>query len=103
MKKEDIIRAAEQELQWLRYYATSETRGKFDPNRSPYDQLVSIGYTKRVVPLHLRCVFMRLTSETPIRETDIEQMVISEEPRNPDKNILSALEVVLLKYPETHD
>lgn len=112
MEIEELIKNVEQELQWLKYYALAEVdqsiypdkngRRNFDPTRSPYDQLVSIGYTKRVTPLAMRCVFLRLTAETPIRDTPLEQMIPSTEGCNPDNNIFSALEVFLMKYPDKH-
>lgn len=114
MEKEELIKHADQELQWLRYYALADVdqktypnkngRNNFDPNRSPYDQLVSIGYTKRVIGLDRRCAFMRVTAETPLIETPLSNIVdAGGEPRNPDKNILSALEILLLKCPEEHE
>jgi hypothetical protein len=107
---QDLIKNAEQEIQWLRYYALAETnipgkngRRNFDPTRSPYEQLVSIGYTKRVIPLSMRCAFLRLTADTPISETPLEQMISSTEVCNPENNVFSALEVLLMKYPEKCD
>lgn len=103
MEKEDLIKAVEQELQWLRYYANAETRKSFDPSKSPYEQLASIGYTKRVISLDMRCAFIRLTAETPINETHIDQMIISTDRKNHSINVYTALEVFMLKYPEEHD
>jgi hypothetical protein len=110
---EELIKNVDTELQWLKYYALAEVdqsiypgmngRKTFDPTRSPYDQLVSIGYTKRVIPLSMRCVFLRLTAETPVKDTPLEQLTSSNEGRNPEKNIYSALEVLLMKYPEKHE
>lgn len=114
MEKEELIKQADQELQWLKYYALAEVdqkiypgkngRNNFDPNRSPYDQFVSIGYTKKVIALDRRCAFMRATAKTPIKETPLADIVdAGGEPRNPDKNILSYLEILLLKFPEEHE
>ena len=112
MEIEELIKSVELELQWLKYYALAEVdetiypgmngRSKFDPTRSPYEQLVSIGYTKRVIPLAARCAFLRLTAETPIKDTPIEQMTSINEGRNAENNIYSALEVFLMKYPDKH-
>jgi len=102
MEKEDLIKAVDQELQWLRYYANKETRESFDPSKSPYDQLTSIGYTKRVISLDMRCAFIRLTATTPISETPIDQMILSTDRRNHSSNVYTALEVFMLKYPEEH-
>jgi hypothetical protein len=103
MEISEIISAANQELQWLKYYANAETKQKFDPAKSPYEQLRSIGYTKRVIPLDHRCSFLRLTSGKPLKESAIDDMVPCDDYRNPAANILTALEIVLLKFPEEHD
>lgn len=103
MSKEELVKHAELELQWLRYYANEETRRTFDPTKSPYDQLVSIGYTKRVLPLQYRCVFVRLTSDISITDSAIEDIIESNEPRVIENNVYSALEVLLMKCPEEHD
>ena len=103
MKKEELIKEAELELQWLKYYANSDSRKVFIPTKSPYDQLVTMGYTKRFIPLHSRCAFLRVTAELPLVDASVEDMVESNNARNPENNILSALEVVLIKYPELHD
>ena len=100
MEKIELVKQAELELQWLRYYANSETRNSFDPTKSPYNQLISIGYTKRVLPLEWRCVFSRLTSKTPLRDTPIEEIFETTEPRDVENNIFSALEVFMIKYPD---
>lgn len=97
-------------MQWLKYYALAETnipgkngRRNFDPSKSPYEQFVSIGYTKRVTQLSMRCAFLRLTAETPIAETPIEKMIPSTDVCNSENNVYSALEVLLMKYPDKHD
>ena len=97
------MKNVEQELQWLKYYATEESRKNFDPMKSPYDQLVSIGYAKRYTPLYKRCIFLRLTADTPLKDTPLAQMIPNTGLRDPANNVLSALEVFMLKYPEEHD
>ena len=104
MEKAEIIKNAEQELQWLKYYANAETRKTFIITKSPYDQFRSIGYTKRVIPLSSRCVFLRVTANEPItKDTKLEDLIASNDLRNPEKNIFSALEFIMIKYPEDHD
>ena len=54
--KERLKKGVEHEIQWLRYYGLREDREKLDLSKSIYEQVRSIGYTKRVVPLDLRCI-----------------------------------------------
>jgi hypothetical protein len=57
MKKEELWKLVELEIQWLAYYGLGEDRKKLDLSKdSIYEQLRSIGYTKRVIPLDLRCI-----------------------------------------------
>jgi len=109
MEEKELIKNVELELQWLKYYALAESpfpdkngRHNFDPTKSPYDQLVSIGYTKRVTSLDKRCAFLRLTAKTPIKDTPLEEMISHDGLRDPENNVYSALEVFMLKYPEKH-
>lgn len=63
----------------------------FDPEMSPYDQLICIGYTKRVISLRKRCMFLRFKLEAA------GEYIVD----NSD-GTYSALEVYLKKYPEEH-
>ena len=96
MTKEELKVHVELELQWLRYYANEPSRLAFDPTRSPYDQLVSIGYAKRYTPLPYRCIFVRLTSVEPVKTAKVEDLVMSGFPRSIENNIYSALETYML-------
>jgi hypothetical protein len=103
MEKDELVKHVELELQWLRYYANEPSRMAFDPSMSPYSQLVSIGYAKRYFPLQYRCVFARMTASTPIKDTPLENITLTGDPRSPENNVLSALEVFMLKFPDEHD
>lgn len=111
MEKEELIKLVEQELSCLKYYALANVdqeiypgkngRTNFDASRSPYDQFVSIGYTKRVMALDRRCAHNRVTSKVPIKEASLEEIFnAGGEPVDHDKNIFSAVEVFLMKFPE---
>ena len=103
MTKEQLKKEVELELQWLKYYAFREDRENYDPSKLPYEQLRSIGYTKRVIPLQLRCGFCRVTSaELITKDTNIEDLVLSNDPRVIDKNIYTALDFWTIKFPEDH-
>jgi hypothetical protein len=102
MTKEELKTHVELELQWLRYYANEPSRLAFDPSKSPYDQLISIGYAKRYTVLAYRCVFVRITSVEPVKTAKIEDLIETGEPRSVEGNIYSALETYMLRYPEEH-
>lgn len=91
-----LIDAGKVEAEWIKYYGESKTRTleKFN-DCFFYDRIKSIGYTKRVVKLYNRCAMMRLTSNTPVLESTIEQLSISNEQRNHSKNIYTALEYLI--------
>jgi hypothetical protein len=104
MKYEDLFKYVEHELQWLRYYANRETRESLNSKSDLYRDLKSIGYTKRVIPLDLRCTCARISSDSPISEkSDIENLKVFSDPRNTDKNIFTPLEIFWMKYPEKRD
>ena len=101
MNYEELDKLVDQELQWLRYYATAETRQKLNINSDLYTELKSIGYTKRVIPLDRRCPAVMLTANTKIDiSTDIETIIQIGEPRDKEKNCFTPLEFYLIKYPE---
>ena len=100
MEKEEIRKNAEHELQWLKYYATAESRKLLVPTKPIYDQLVSAspGTSARNIPLKMRCSSMRISSDEKITiDTLLDKLHISDQP-----NAMSALEVYVIKYPEDH-
>lgn len=97
MKIEDIKKYVVHELEWLRYYAYIESKKNLNNQSSIYDQLQSIGYTKRVIPLPNRCSAAWIKFENG----DIE--LSKDQPRCIEKNIYTPLEVWLKVYPESFD
>jgi len=97
MKIEELKKYVIHELEWLRYYALEDSRKKLNNESSIYDQLVSIGYTKRVIPLPNRC------SAAWIKMIDNNIELSKEYPRCIEKNIYTPLEVWLKLYPESFD
>lgn len=95
MKIEELKKYVIHELEWLRYYALEESRKKLNNDSSVYDQLISIGYTKRVIDLPYRC------SATWIKFENGEIELSKEQPRCVEKNIYTPLEVWLKQYPES--
>jgi hypothetical protein len=101
MTKEELFKYVDTELQALRYYALEKTRMELNIDKPIYEQLVSIGYTKRVLPLPARCAHCRVTANEPItKDTPIESIEFSGSPRNSENNIYTGLEFWLIKYPE---
>ena len=93
MTEKEFEIAIEQEISWLRYYALK--RDELTESSNLYDDLISIGYTKRVIPLSDRCPKFIVTSENQITEkTRIEDLVIITERRNTQDNKFTPLEVL---------
>jgi hypothetical protein len=69
MNREELEKYIELEIQWLNYYANEESRKKLNENSDIYKDLKSIGYTKRVIKLDLRCCPCTITSDEIIKES----------------------------------
>jgi hypothetical protein len=97
--EKDFIEAIEHEINWLYYYAWYEDREKLNEKSDVYRDLSRMGYTKRVLPLDLRCPMYILTSDKPIEPgIKVEDLKIVQE-RRTDKN-LTPLEVAIKIWPE---
>ena len=97
MNYEDLLKYVEHELQWLRYYANSDTRKSLTVDSNIYEHLVSIGYTKRVIPLDRRCSPCTLTGSDIF---NIDSMIAIGEGRDSEKNKWTPLEVFWVNYPD---
>lgn len=93
MELQKLWNLATTEADWLRYYGHSDTRlsEPFEDEKF-YDRIVSIGYTKRVIPLPNRCAMSCITSDKPVTESEVEDLRIVSGPRNHDKNVYTPLE-----------
>jgi hypothetical protein len=101
MTIEELDKYIDHELQWLRYYANSDTRKELTESSNLYKDLASIGYAKRVMPLFYRCTPCSITSvtNTPICESSsLEDLISTSQSRN--ENSFSPLEVYWILYPE---
>ena len=93
MTESEFKIAIEQEISWLRYYALK--RDELTESSNLYDDLISIGYTKRVIPLWDRCPKLIVTSDMRITEkTPVKDLVIITERRNTQDNKFTPLEVL---------
>lgn len=95
---EKILKAAQTEADWLRYYGHSETRmiEKFEDCKF-YDRITSIGYAKKNIPLPQRCSMLNITSDKPVLESDITELKEEYSLRNHDNNVYTALEYLIAK------
>lgn len=101
MTKEELKKLIDHEIQWLSYYATRESRRSLTEHSSIYEHLVSIGYTKKIIPLDKRCTCGVVTSEQPItKDTKIEDVFLSINARDTKTNCFSPLETYWILYPE---
>ena len=99
MKIEELKKLVDLEVQWLYYYSHSESRKKLNENSNIYEDLVSIGYTKRVMRLDLRCCPCVITSDEIISEgTNISKLIKINNLRGENK--LSPIETYITVFPE---
>jgi hypothetical protein len=98
MEKNELWKIVELEVQWLAYYGLGEDRKNLDLNKDTvYEQLRSIGYTKRVIPLDLRCI--GCLSYKWVEGMLVEDLVPLNERRNLVENRFTPLETWLKLYP----
>lgn len=99
MTLEELNKLVDLELQWLRYYSHVDSRNKLNENSNIYDDLVSIGYTKRVVKLDLRCCPCIITSDEIIsKDFDLSKLKIDSNLRG--ENRLTPVETFIIIFPE---
>ena len=87
------------EINWLYYYGWHEDRANLQESSNIYEALGRMGYTKRVIPLVLRCPSCMITSETQISQnTKLEELTETSMGRGENK--LTPLEAAILLFPE---
>ena len=95
---DELKRLVEIEVGWLSLYGREDTRMKLDINSSIYDDLVSIGWTKKVMKLELRCCPCIITSDEMITENfDISKLKIAHTVRGENK--YTPVEAYIKIYP----
>ena len=73
--KEQLDKWIDTEIGALRYYGLRADRETLTEESNLYDHLRSIGYTKKVIPLHRRCAETTITSNKTItKDTKLEDM-----------------------------
>ena len=99
MTEELLYKLIDHEIQWLNYYGLREDREKLNEKSNIYCDVRSIGYTKRVVELTLRCSPGLITSDKPItKDTKIEDLRQEGFPRGGNK--FTPIEVYFILFPE---
>lgn len=97
--KEQLDKWIDTEINWIRYYGYRSDRESLTEKSDIYNDIRSIGYTKRVIPLIRRCSPVTITSdETITASTKLENMF---ELHTWDRyNIFTPLEIYWIIYPE---
>ena len=97
--KQQLERWIDHELSFLRYYGYREDRMKLTIDSNIYEDVRSIGYTKRTMPLSHRCIPATIKCDTEINSTTkIEDLYIITE-RKTDQNY-SPCEVFMKIFPD---
>lgn len=97
MKIEDLNKYTDQEASWLQYCGNSDTRKTEQYNDANfYDRINSgvIVYTKKLLPLPMRCAAVYITSKKPVLKSTVEELEITSDYRNHENNIYTPLEYV---------
>jgi hypothetical protein len=101
MNIKELEKLVNHEIDWLQYYGWRKSRENLTIESNIYEDLISIGYTKKVMSLDQRCAGAILTSKEPIVEgLDIENIYIIYTNRNVNENRYTPLEVYLILFPE---
>jgi hypothetical protein len=97
--KEKLEKLVDLEIQWLKYYSTRESKNKLNESSNIYEDLVSIGWTKRVMKLELRCCPCIITSDEIIIENfDLSKLKVDSTVRG--YNRYTPLETYIKIFPE---
>jgi len=98
MEKEELWKIVDMEIEWLIYYGFRADRKNLDLTKDTiYEQIKSIGYTKRVIPLDLRCIGALCYKWE--NNTTLKDLIPLNERRNPKENKLSPLEIWIKLFP----
>lgn len=97
--KKQLERWIDTELGVLRYYGFREDRWALTENSNIYEDIRSIGYTKRPMPLIRRCSPVSITSDVEINSsTKIEDLYVH---NTWDRtNHFSPCEIFIMIYPD---
>jgi len=98
---QELKKLVKHELDWLKYYGLRETRQKLTVDSEICDEIVSIGYTKRVIPLDQRCAAGIITSDEKIAPgIDIGKLENVYFPHDRENNRYTPLEAYMVIFPD---
>lgn len=98
MTLDELNKLIDLEIQWLYYYSHIDSRNSLNEKSNLYQDLVPIGYTKRVMSLFSRCVPCLITSEETIIEgLDVSKLKKDSSGRGDNK--YSPVEAFIIIFP----
>jgi hypothetical protein len=97
--KQQLEKWIDHELSFLRYYGYREDRMKLTIDSNIYEDVRSIGYAKRTMPLSHRCIPATIKCDTEINSnTKIEDLYVITERKN--NQSYSPCEVFMKIFPD---
>lgn len=101
MENEVFDKLVRHEIEFLRYYSRKDSRAELTEDSDFYRDLRKMGYTKRDMPLDLRCSPGIVTAdEETVEGMDIALLKQYQFPRDASRNRYSLLEAFVIIYPE---
>ena len=97
--KEQLLKWVDTEISALRYYGYREDREKLTEDSNLYQDIQSIGYVKRPMPLTQRCAWTSITADEIITSSTKLEDMYEVHTWNRD-NIFTPLEIYWIIYPE---
>lgn len=102
INKKKLLKLAETEINWLRFYSTPESIYNLSEESDFYSDLKPIGYTGSLIKLDNCCIPCIVQSDAPInKKTKISDLKIITSTRDKDNNKYSPLEAYWNLYPES--
>jgi hypothetical protein len=102
VNKKKLLKLAETEINWLRFYSTPESIYNLSEESDFYSELEPIGYAGNLIKLDNCCIPCIVKSEAPIdKKTKVSDLKIITSTRDKDNNKYSPLEAYWNLYPES--
>jgi hypothetical protein len=104
MDYNELFKLAKIEAEWLNYYCHVDSKKIENFNYiNFYENLVSIGYTKVVMPLYSRCAMSFIKSENGnTLDSHVEDLVFVSGPRCHSLEVYTPLEFIVLNKKENY-
>lgn len=102
VNKKKLLKLAETEISWLKFYSTLDSINDFSEDSDFYSDLKPIGYTGSLIKLDNCCIPCIVKSEAPInKKTKVSDLKIITSTRDKENNKYSPLEAYWNLYPES--